>query len=147
MINYNAKIIAIDFDGTIVEHSYPKIGKEMLFAFDTIKALEDKGHRLILWTYREGPLLEEALNYCKKNGVWFYAANENYPGERIEGDYARKVNADIFIDDRNVGGFLGWSKIWQILHPEDGDFLHELTNPKAHQNFPKSLKNLFGLNG
>ena len=32
-ISNNSKTIAVDFDGTIVEHEYPKIGKEMLFAF------------------------------------------------------------------------------------------------------------------
>jgi hydroxymethylpyrimidine pyrophosphatase-like HAD family hydrolase len=54
MIGENSKIIAVDFDGTIVEHEYPAIGKEMLFAFDTLKALQKKGHRLILWTFRTG---------------------------------------------------------------------------------------------
>ncbi|HAW51174.1 MAG TPA: hydrolase, partial [Flavobacteriales bacterium] len=50
MFDPNAKTIAVDFDGTIVEHAYPEIGKEMLFAFETLKALRDKGHKLILWT-------------------------------------------------------------------------------------------------
>lgn len=145
MLNPNAKIIAIDFDGTIVEHAYPKIGKEMMFAFATIKALAEKGHRLILWTYREGELLEEAVKYCEANGVTFYAVNESYPGERNEKEYPRKLNADLFIDDRNVGGFSGWAEVWQTLHPEGGEFMHELKNSKAHQNFPSSLKNLFGL--
>jgi hypothetical protein len=145
MIDYNPKIIAIDFDGTIVEHAYPKIGKEMLFAFATIKALEEKGHRLLLWTYREGHLLDEAVQYCNENGVEFYSVNESYPGERFETDYSRKLNADIFIDDRNVGGFPGWAAIWQMLHPEGGQFSHELTDRDAHQNYPKKLKKWFGL--
>jgi len=145
VIDYNPKIIAIDFDGTIVEHAYPKIGKEMMFAFATIKALEEKGHRLLLWTYREGSLLDEAVHYCEENGVVFYAVNESYPGERNEAESPRKLNADIFIDDRNVGGFPGWAAIWQMLHPEGGKFFHKLTNSEAHQNYPKSLKNWFGL--
>lgn len=135
MIGENSKVIAVDFDGTIVEHAYPRIGKEMLFAFATLKALQQKGHKLILWTFRHGELLDEAVDYCKSNGVEFYAVNRNYPEEKWDGSVARKVNADIFIDDRNVGGFLGWSEIWQTLHPEGGDFLHQLRNAEAHHNY------------
>ncbi len=134
-ISKNSKTIAIDFDGTIVEHENPKIGKEMLFAFATIKELQKKGHKLILHTYRTGHLLDEAVEYCKKNGVEFYAVNKNYPEEVITEDTPRKLNVDIFIDDRNVGGFLGWSTVWQLLHPEGGDFNHVVKNPEAHNNF------------
>jgi len=42
-------IIAVDFDGTIVEHKYPKIGSEIPFATDTLKMLIKDGHQLILW--------------------------------------------------------------------------------------------------
>ena len=69
----NSKVIAVDFDGTIVEHKYPAIGKEMLFAFATLKELQKKGHKLILWTIRTGELLEEAVDFCRQNGVEFYA--------------------------------------------------------------------------
>ena len=48
--------IAVDFDGTIVEHRYPNIGKERPFAFDVLKKLQKEGHKLILWTAREGRL-------------------------------------------------------------------------------------------
>jgi hypothetical protein len=147
-VSENSKIIAVDFDGTIVEHKYPAIGKEMLFAFATLKALQQKGHKLILWTYRVGRTLDDAVNYCKENGVEFFAVNKNYPEEKMDETTARKINADIFIDDRNVGGFLGWSEIWQSLHPESGDFLHQLKNPQAHLNSYKKegglIKKLFG---
>jgi hydroxymethylpyrimidine pyrophosphatase-like HAD family hydrolase len=142
-----SKIIAVDFDGTIVEHDYPRIGKEMLFAFSTLKALQAKGHKLILWTFREGETLDEAVDYCKNNGIEFYAVNKSYPEEQFDSSISRKINADIFIDDRNVGGFLGWSKIWQILHPEGGEFNHELVNKEAHNNFKKNsglFKKIFG---
>lgn len=79
-----------------------------MFAFSTLKRLKNEGHRLILWTYREGKYLEEAVAYCEKNGTTFYAVNENHPGETERGGYSRKRNADIFIDDRNVGELLGW---------------------------------------
>ena len=37
--------IAVDFDGTIVEHDYPAIGKEMPFAFQALKEIQKKGHQ------------------------------------------------------------------------------------------------------
>lgn len=146
-INNKSKVIAIDFDGTIVEHDYPKIGKEMLFAFATIKQLQKKGHKLILFTYRTGSLLEEAVEYCKKNGVEFYAVNKNYPEEKLDDNTPRKLDVDIFIDDRNIGGFIGWSAVWQTLHPEGGEFDHILKNPEAHSNYKKDksfFQKLFG---
>jgi hypothetical protein len=142
-VSINSKVIAVDFDGTIVEHAYPKIGNEMLFAFATLKALQLKGHKLILWTFRDGQTLTEAVEYCKKNGVEFYAVNKNYPEEQFDLSMSRKINADIFIDDRNIGGFHGWDKIWQMLHPEGGDFLHQLVNAEAHRNYKKPPVSLF----
>lgn len=146
-LNNDSKVIAVDFDGTVVEHDYPRIGKEMMFAFATLKELNKKGHKLILWTIRTGHLLDEAVEYCKKNGVEFYAVNKNYPEEEFSDNISRKLNADVFIDDRNVGGFLGWSAIWQSLHPEGGSFNHQLKNPEAHRNFNQDksfFQKLFG---
>ena len=51
-------IIAVDFDGTIVEHRYPKIGEERPFAIETLKMLIRDHHQLILWSVREGELLD-----------------------------------------------------------------------------------------
>ena len=65
--------IAVDFDGTIVEHRYPKIGEEIPFATETLKMLAKERHKLILWTVREGELLEEAIEWCRQRGVYFYA--------------------------------------------------------------------------
>jgi hydroxymethylpyrimidine pyrophosphatase-like HAD family hydrolase len=114
-------IIAVDFDGTLVEHRYPAIGKEIPYAFDALKILQQKGHKLILWTYRTGESLTEAVEYCKKKGVEFWAVNESYPGENREKNRGRKINADIYIDDRNIGGLVSWTEILQLLHPEDYD--------------------------
>jgi hydroxymethylpyrimidine pyrophosphatase-like HAD family hydrolase len=108
-------IIAVDFDGTIVEDAYPKIGKPILFAFETLKKLQEKGHRLILWTYRSGERLDEAVNFCKENGVYFYAVNCSFPEEEFSSNLSRKIHADLFIDDRNIGGLLGWGEIYQML--------------------------------
>lgn len=135
MIYENALKIAVDFDGTIVENNYPRIGREMLFAFSTLKELQKKGHQLILWTFRTGKSLEEAVVFCRENGIEFYAVNENFPGEPLSDTYSRKLNVDIFIDDRNIGGFIGWSKVWQLLSPGDPDMA--LLHPEAHKNFPR----------
>ena len=113
--------IAVDFDGTIVEHKFPKIGKTKLFAFETLKQLQKQGHDLILWTYRAEQELEDAVEFCKQNGIEFYAINSSYPEEKIDDTISRKIYADVYIDDRNVGGFPGWSKIWQILNENSNE--------------------------
>ena len=109
-------IIAVDFDGTIVEHKYPYIGKEIPFAIETLKKLKEERHTLILWTVREGKLLEEAINFCKEKGLEFYAVNSNYPEEKKSHDnFSRKLKADIFIDDRNLGGLPDWGTIYRMV--------------------------------
>lgn len=110
--------IAVDFDGTIVENRYPEIGKPKLFAFETLQKLQDDGHLLILWTYRHGSKLEEAVEFCKMRGLEFYAVNKSYPEEEFGGT-SRKIMADIFIDDRNIGGMLGWGEIYQKLNSSE----------------------------
>lgn len=107
--------IAVDFDGTIVEDEYPSIRRPIIFAFETLKKLQDEGHRLILWTYRKGRALEEAVKFCEKNGIVFYAVNRSFPEEEFDSSYSRKINADVFIDDRNIGGLKSWGEIYQQL--------------------------------
>ena len=116
--------IAVDFDGTIVEHRYPAIGPEKPFAIDTLKYLCAQRHKLILWTVREGELLDEAVAYCQRRGLEFYAVNKNYPEEKPTHEgYSRKLQADLFIDDRNLGGLPDWGEIYRMLSGEgmDGD--------------------------
>ena len=136
-------IIAVDFDGTIVEHKYPAIGRERLFAFDTLKALQKDHHQLILWTYRSGKELEEAVEFCRKNGVEFYAVNKNYPEEEFDKKtMSRKIHADVYIDDRNVGGLPGWGEIWQMLNPDQQPTLeNEMRNLPRRKSL---LRRLFG---
>jgi hypothetical protein len=86
-----------------------------MFAFETLELLQKDGHRLILWTYRHGQELDEAVEFCEKKGIVFYAVNKSFPEEDFTPNTRRKLNADIFIDDRNIGGFLGWGKIYQLL--------------------------------
>lgn len=118
------KIIAVDFDGTIVENKYPLLGKERPFAFATLRALQAKGYMLILWTCRSGKELDEAVELCRKNGVEFYAVNSGYAGESFSDGMSRKIDADIYIDDRNFGGIPSWGEIYQTLCP-DGRPMYE----------------------
>lgn len=108
--------IAVDFDGTIVEHEYPKIGKPIPFAIDVLKKLQyEEHHMLILWTVRAGTLLDEAVEYCKNKGLEFYAVNKNFPEETLEPGISRKIVADIYIDDRNLGGIPDWGLIYRMI--------------------------------
>lgn len=111
-------VIAVDFDGTIVTHAYPAIGKPIPFAIETLKKLQQEDHHLIiLWSVREGQLLDDAVRYCHERGLDFYAVNTNFPDEPVEdGLTARKLTADLFIDDRNLGGLPDWGVIYQMIH-------------------------------
>lgn len=137
MVDFTGVKIAVDFDGTIVEHAYPQIGKEKLFAFQTLKQFNKMGANLILWTFRTGRELDEAVEFCRKNGVEFYAINKNYPEEVFNETISRKIDADIYIDDKNAGGFPGWSEIWQMLNP------FELQQIEAEKRIASARLNFF----
>ncbi len=108
--------IAVDFDGTIVKHRYPHIGEEIPFATDTLKKLIADRHRLILWSVREGKLLDEAVEWCRERGVEFYAVNKDYPEEKTTHEsYSRKLKVELFIDDRNLGGLPDWGTIYRMI--------------------------------
>ena len=127
--------IAVDFDGTIVENRYPKIGKTILFAIETLKKLQDDGHHLILWTYRTGRELDEAVDFCSQRGINFYAVNKSYPEEIYDNSLSRKIQADYFIDDRNIGGLMGWGEIYLQL-----DKISAATDPTKKIKNKKSGK-------
>jgi hydroxymethylpyrimidine pyrophosphatase-like HAD family hydrolase len=129
--------IAIDFDGTLVENAYPKIGKPVLFAFETLKQLQDEGHRLILWTYRHDKELDEAIIFCKEKGVTFYAVNKNFPEEVLDDSMSRKILADIYIDDRNIGGLMEWGEIYHLLVKEGGGLKKKQKNKGLFSIFKK----------
>lgn len=100
-------VVAVDFDGVIVEDAYPKIGKPNTEIIKTLKQLQLYGIKLILWTCRcnlpDRMYLSEAESFCLSQGLAFDAVNENLP-ELIElyGNDCRKVFADYYIDDRNI---------------------------------------------
>ena len=134
------KIIAVDFDGTIVEHEYPKIGKEKIFATETLRQLINDGHRLILWTVREGELLDEAVEWCRQRGVEFYAVNKDFPEENISKNeqFSRKIKADVWIDDLNVGGLPDWGTIYRII--TEKKTLQQVMEEKLVNQLPKPQK-------
>lgn len=134
-------IIAVDFDGTIVEHEYPAIGKPIPFAIETLLHLQKDGHRLILWTVRRGDLLKEAVEYCASQGLYFYAENENYRGETIEKqDFSRKLKADLFIDDRNLGGLPDWGVIYNVAQAMVDGHANPLSLMINHSAMPQRKK-------
>lgn len=136
--------IAVDFDGTIVENNFPGIGREMLFAFETMKELQKQGDQLILWTFRSGEQLEEAVEFCRSRGIEFYAVNKNYPEEEYDSTISRKVDADVYIDDKNFGGFPGWSKIWENLNRSVVDpSVMELRSVMKKKGFFSRIKSFF----
>ena len=93
--------VAIDFDGTIVEHSYPAIGKPVPHALDVMKILQDAGYQLILWTMRSGEELREAVDYCTNNGINLYGINNN--PTQSSWTTSPKCYAQIYIDDAALG--------------------------------------------
>ena len=96
-------IISVDFDGTVVEHRYPKIGDEIPHATEVLKKLMAEGHKLVMWTVREGRLLDEAVEWCHERGVEFSAINETLRASGEHNNNTRKIDADIYIDDHCLG--------------------------------------------
>lgn len=108
-------IIAVDFDGTIVEHKFPKLGNPLPDAFKVLKKIKSEGHVLILWTYRTGAELKQAVTFCKRNGLEFNSINCNAGDEDLDFTHNRKIYADLFIDDRNILGIPDWNTIYGII--------------------------------
>ena len=140
--------IAVDFDGTIVEHKYPEIGQEKPFATETLRMLLADHCKLILWTVREGELLDEAVEWCRKRGVEFYAVNKSYPEETLDNNpnFSRKVKADLFIDDCNLGGLPDWGIIYDMVkyHKEWRNLIDEAAGHyQSQQQDKKHWWNIF----
>lgn len=103
-------IIAVDFDGTLCEDQYPHIGKPMEGAVKAMADLSRQGHYLIVWTCRTGERLKDAVNWLREHHIPFSRINDHCPDNVAKyGDGGLKVYADVYIDDRNLGGFPGWA--------------------------------------
>lgn len=109
-------VIAVDFDGVINASPYPEVGVVVNGARDAMQELKRRGHHLIIWTCREGQDQTDAINFLLEKGIPFDNINcnarENF--ERYSND-SRKVYADIYIDDRNLGGFPGWKEALRLI--------------------------------
>lgn len=98
------KVAAIDFDGTLfTEDRFPEVGDPIYKNIEYVKSLKKNGVELILYTNREGSLLDDAVSLCKEVGLEFDAINENLQW-RIDlyGNDCRKIGADIYFDDKAV---------------------------------------------
>lgn len=114
------EIIAVDFDGTLCRECYPEIGAPNLPLIFMLKQQRRQGVKLILWTCRCGERLEEALLWCAGHGLSFDAVNNNVP-ETLEayGTEARKISADVYIDDRACLPWTG-GKVWEQYFSASG---------------------------
>lgn len=98
------KIIAVDFDGTLCENKWPKIGEPNKELIAYLKEQKEAGVKLILWTCRVGEILENAVKWSAEQGLIFDAINENLPEViKFMGGDTRKIFANEYIDDRNFG--------------------------------------------
>ena len=109
-------IIAIDFDGTIVRNAYPATGQLQPDAARYINRLYDDGHYIIIWTCRAGERLLEAINCLLEAGVRFHRINDDEPCNLSKyGGAGRKLYADVYVDDRQVGGLPPWKNIYETI--------------------------------
>ena len=107
--NYDEKtlfppILAVDFDGTLVENEFPGIGKPDHVIAGVVRAYQDKGWKIILWTCRTDEMLQDAVDFCREQlGIEFDAVNDNLPEvQQYFGGNTRKVFANLYWDDRNA---------------------------------------------
>jgi len=109
------KIYAVDFDGTLSQGvPFPEIGEPNEPLFEMLIAEKAKGSRIILYTCRTKADLKAAVAFCNSRGLHFDAVNENLP-ELIAayGGDTRKINADYYIDDKNLAFPTVDIKLWK----------------------------------
>lgn len=94
-------IVAVDFDGTIVEHNYPDIGPECPGAVETLKWLHECGAKIILWTMRSRVELVNAVAWCVGHGITLGGVNKN--PDQDSWTTSPKAYAHIYIDDAALG--------------------------------------------
>jgi hypothetical protein len=110
-------IVAIDFDGTIVEDRFPEIGDLRPNAKWAINSLRDEGYYTILWTSRSGMDLLRAVEFLTKEGIRFDAINESNPDNLAQyGKDTRKIFANIYIDDKTIYELPDWKEIYDMIH-------------------------------
>jgi hypothetical protein len=109
-------IIAVDFDGTLHTGEWPAIGEPMPWAADTMRRLKRDGHYLIIWSCREGREQTAMTNWLIEKGIPFDRINDHHPDSIAKyGGDARKVFADLYIDDKQLGGLPDWDEIYNLI--------------------------------
>jgi hypothetical protein len=98
--------IAIDFDGTVVEHKFPAVGKDVPHAVESLKKLVKHGHKLILYTMRSDDYLKAAVKWFAHHEIPLYGIQ--FDPEQASWTSSNKCNADLVIDDRNLGIPMTW---------------------------------------
>lgn len=120
--SYNEKelfppILAVDFDGTLVENKFPEIGAIREPMFTAVRAYKEAGWRIILWSCRNGDMLDAAVKFCQEHGLEFDEVNKNIPEAiAVYGGDTRKVFANMYIDDRS--GVLSMSQGFDTIPME-----------------------------
>jgi len=109
-------IIAVDFDGTLHDAQYPAIGSPLPGAVEVMQQLRKDGHTLIIWTCRAGVYYDEMLQWLDMMQIPFDLVNEHDSGVlKAFGVDTRKIYADIYIDDHNVGGIPSWNRMYKMI--------------------------------
>ena len=137
-------IIAVDFDGTCVEHDFPRIGKDAPHAVEVLRRLSDSGVKLMLWTMRSGPTLEDAMTWFEPRGIPLWGINKN-PEQHWS--TSNKQYANLYIDDMALGcpltldskgrNIVDWVAVFKLLDKHsfhiEPILPHEQTKTRAHQ--------------
>ena len=117
-------IIAVDFDGTLFRDAFPAVGGVIPGAVDAMRALHRAGHYIIIWTCRHGDRLLDAINALTAHGIPFDRVNDHNPANvaKYGGESGKKVYADVYIDDRNLGGFPGWAAAMRMIADKEAEY-------------------------
>lgn len=111
-------VVAIDFDGTIVENEYPNIGPLKENAIRCIRLLKEIGCNIIITSCRTNtiihPNLAERLTQVKIMKA--FLERNNIPFDEIDNGTQGKVDADVYIDDRAVRFENNWEDIVRIVN-------------------------------
>ncbi|KAA6351244.1 hypothetical protein EZS27_001390 [termite gut metagenome] len=115
-------IIAVDFDGTLHIGQWPGIGVPAPYAIEVMRKLKADGHYLIIWTCREGERQTEMINWLLEKSIPFDRINDHRSGSvELYGHNSRKVYADLYIDDCQVGGLPTWNEIYEFVRQKEQD--------------------------
>jgi hypothetical protein len=105
-------VIAVDFDGTIVEHEFPDIGPLKEGAIEALMAFKKAGHQIVIWTCRKGEEEKELRQFLTEKQIPFDTINSPVPGFDLS---TRKIYADVYIDDKALRFKDNWSEIRKML--------------------------------